>query len=362
MNFKYITPVVLSTLFSVSAYAQDFTLPCDDQIQQAGEDAVQKLSAFTPAKIIERPPANYPKEAARSGREGWVQMSYVIDTEGNVQDIVIEDDFGGKEFRRAAKRAISRWQFEPAMKDGKPTQQCHQAVQYDFNIEGPRGATRRFIREYREVEELVNQGDFATAEQKLNELRNLSSLNRYENAFLWGMDAQLAAKLQDTERERKSLYRTLRSSNSHSADYATFGSEYIAYVYQRLFILNANRNFLADALSVANDLANYAGGEKRYAQIADSVQLVKDYVASNEVIGIQLAIEDDGNVFHELVRDQFSFSSIEGELNHVEVRCETRREIFTVAEEHIWDIPDSWGQCRVLVQGAPNSTFTLLEV
>ncbi|SVD57016.1 uncharacterized protein METZ01_LOCUS409870, partial [marine metagenome] len=37
-------------------------------------------------------------------------------------------------------------------------------------------------------------------------------------------------------------------------------------------------------------------------------------------------------------------------------------EKFTVAEGHVWKIPESWGQCRVLVKGDDATRFNLIEV
>jgi len=157
---------IIACPFSLSA--QETLLPCDEVELEALEDipqgTVESITAFQPAQSVERIHPKYPKMAARAGAEGWVQMSYVIDTVGNVQDPIIEDSGGHRMFKRSALDAIKKWKFDPAVKDGKPTQQCHQAVQFDFTLGDNIGANRRFVRKYKEADALVKSQEYDAAE------------------------------------------------------------------------------------------------------------------------------------------------------------------------------------------------------
>jgi hypothetical protein len=62
------------------------------------------------------------------------------------------------------------------------------------------------------------------------------------------------------------------------------------------------------------------------------------------------------------VRSKFAFGNIQGELDTVEVRCDTHREKFTVAEAHVWQIPNSWGQCQVMEERGRGERRYLIEV
>ncbi len=73
-------------------------------------------------------------------------------------------------------------------------------------------------------------------------------------------------------------------------------------------------------------------------------------------------IEDSGQYFHKLARNKFAFANIQGQVDTVEVRCKTRREKFTVAEDFVWSIPQTWGECQVVVQGDTETKFDLVEV
>jgi hypothetical protein len=102
--------------------------------------------------------------------------------------------------------------------------------------------------------------------------------------------------------------------------------------------------------------------QERLSEITPLIAKVREHIDSDSAIQVEVTIDERGNWFHTLVRNQFAFDGIEGKLDTVEVRCESHRERFTVAENHIWNIPESWGQCRVLVEGQENAAFNLIEV
>lgn len=346
--------------------AQEGKFPCDEKLERVKAEVpaqeVKSLSAFTPATIKSRKSPTYPKEAARHGREGWVRMSYVIDEEGNVVDPVVEDFGGDKAFRRKAIAAIKKWKFNPAIKDGEPTQSCQNMVQLDFVLSGPTGATRQFASTYREIHELVREDKAQEADEQMVAFRKRATGNRYENAYLWSLDSMIANALKDENRELDSLFKTLASSKSHDSRHATFDEEYYQYIHQRLFILSANAGRYAEALDQASTLAQMGLDNPRYLEIKDAITTIESRIASEDNIFVPMLIQEEGNEFHRLVRSKFAFADIEGSLDTVEVRCDSHREIFTVAEGNIWNIPESWGACQVLVEGDEGTKFDLVEV
>ncbi len=347
-------------------YGQALDLPCDDKkhqaLQAAGTNEVARISAFTPAEPLKRESPRYPRQAAQRSQEGWVQMSYVIDEQGNVLDAVVEDYAGNPLFKRSALRALEQWKFTPAMQDGAPTQQCHQKVQFDFALAGASGASRKFVAAYADIEELIQAGDLDKAERELQELHARTDSNRYENAWLYSLDARLAGLLNDGQRELQSLQRATASTRSHDDEHATFDRDYIAFMYQRQFLLQAQFLQLADALTTADKLAAMDGQAERLAALQPAIDKVHAYIASADNIFVPVALDESGVEFHTLSRNQFAFADIQGQLDTVEVRCETHREMFTVAEAHIWTIPAGWGACRVMVEGQSGAAFKLVEV
>ena len=63
----------------------------------------------------------YPPQALRSGVEGSVSVRVEVDVNGNATDVQVVERSGerSRDLDRAVIAAVRKWQFEPAMKDGK---------------------------------------------------------------------------------------------------------------------------------------------------------------------------------------------------------------------------------------------------
>ena len=102
--------------------------------------------------------------------------------------------------------------------------------------------------------------------------------------------------------------------------------------------------------------------QSRIDESAAIINQIETFIASGKNLQVPVSMGDNGRWFHTLVRNKFAFNNIQGELDTVEVRCDSHREKFTVAEAHVWHIPQSWGQCQVMVKGDSETKFDLIEV
>ncbi len=75
------------------------------------EDEVIPLFKLTP---------EYPRKAARAGKEGWVKLEFTITRQGRVADAAVVEARPRRLFNRAALRAIRKWRFKPRITGGKP--------------------------------------------------------------------------------------------------------------------------------------------------------------------------------------------------------------------------------------------------
>lgn len=74
------------------------------------------------ARLVRRVPADYPALARQRRIGGWVDLEYVVGTDGRVVDVRVLDSDPPRVFDISAERALRRWQFEPASRAGIPTQ------------------------------------------------------------------------------------------------------------------------------------------------------------------------------------------------------------------------------------------------
>jgi len=62
---------------------------------------------------------DYPPDALRKNLEGWVEVAYVVTTDGKVASVTVTNSNPARVFDAAAVRALSRVRYKPAMQDGK---------------------------------------------------------------------------------------------------------------------------------------------------------------------------------------------------------------------------------------------------
>lgn len=65
-----------------------------------------------------RIPPIYPMRARRRGIEGWVKVKFIVNTRGNVTDIVILKAKPERIFNEAVRRCLSQWRFRPGTVGG----------------------------------------------------------------------------------------------------------------------------------------------------------------------------------------------------------------------------------------------------
>lgn len=86
---------------------------------------------------LQRIPPQYPRDAARGGITGWVQLEVLVNADGTVRSAKVIDAKPRGIFEAAAVQAVMRWKFKPKIENGKPVEQ-RGAQKIDFNLNAPR--------------------------------------------------------------------------------------------------------------------------------------------------------------------------------------------------------------------------------
>jgi protein TonB len=94
---------------------------------------VSKNADVVPIVRIE---PRYPRKAAISGIEGWVQLKFDISESGTVKNVEVLNAKPKRVFDRAAIQSLLKWKYKPKMIEGKPSAQNDNKVQIDFKLRG----------------------------------------------------------------------------------------------------------------------------------------------------------------------------------------------------------------------------------
>lgn len=94
-------------------------------------------STFFDGDIIplQRIPPQYPREAARAGITGWVQLEVTVNADGSVRNAKVLDAKPKGLFEAAAVAAVYKWKFKPRIVNGQPVEQKG-AQRIEFNLNG----------------------------------------------------------------------------------------------------------------------------------------------------------------------------------------------------------------------------------
>ena len=103
-------------------------------VSLTGADTMGTINAApdNDARPVVRINPKYPMEAARSGIEGWVVLSFSIDEIGQVNNVSVINAEPKRIFDQAAKQALKKWKYRAKMLNGQPVTQDNLTVQLDF--------------------------------------------------------------------------------------------------------------------------------------------------------------------------------------------------------------------------------------
>ena len=94
----------------------------------------QSLECGTDWGPINQVAPTYPRRAQMRGVEGFIIMSFSINTDGVVEDIAVVDAEPATTFVRTATRAVEAFKFPPCEVNGVAIKQTDISIKYDFNF------------------------------------------------------------------------------------------------------------------------------------------------------------------------------------------------------------------------------------
>lgn len=350
---------VMRSFATVAALVLMISPPLVD-IGSASDGPPSKVSSGTTSKPLTRKPPLYPRNYARLGREGMVTLSYVVGVDGSVRDVFVQDSSGEPEFEKAAINAMKRWTYEPATLDGEPVEQCHNAVRMYFTFEDTNGARSSFRRKFGEATQLLIAGEVEKAAPRVAELVSFKGPNLFERTHAWMLEGWLARLRGEDDAALEKL------------DLAMTGDFLSGVYYEQAlrwrFAMTAERLRLQSALAAYDELMGLEENILPTADVTKMAEQIRALQASDKRIVLEGKVDDAraangalGLWSHKLFRRRFGFDELEGSYDHVDIRCDYRRAQSPISGDEIWEIPESWGECTILVFGEPGATFKLVE-
>jgi protein TonB len=93
---------------------------------KASHDAAKRENEFVSASSLELTryiPPDFPASARQRAMSGWVDVQFLVRTDGAVSDIAVTGAQPVGVFEQAATDAVRKWHYRPVMRDGKAVNQ-----------------------------------------------------------------------------------------------------------------------------------------------------------------------------------------------------------------------------------------------
>jgi protein TonB len=86
----------------------------------AGSGEAMKMVMASDLTALTKIPPQYPPWARYRGLEGWVDLTFIVNAGGMVEDLLVVDAKPRGTFENAALAAVARWRFRPVEEHGVP--------------------------------------------------------------------------------------------------------------------------------------------------------------------------------------------------------------------------------------------------
>jgi TonB family protein len=315
-------------------------------------DSPTALEVFKGPQRKRVTPPRYPESERVQGRDGWVNLNFMIDPQGKPYEVMVEDSTGNKVLEKSAIRAAEGWEFEPATLAGKPIDSGY-TIKVNFVLSGESGASSGFVKAYKKFLNAAKTADRPKADAAMAtmQVRNLYedayfNLAQYEYARHWGTQLQQLAAVKRAIAEEC------------TANYLS--KEAFLASLQVLLNLQIGANDFAGALQTWGKLQE-SGDKAAVLQWEPSIQKINALRTAASPYSVAGDFEGSSSWSFQLFRRRFHVAVTNGSIAEIKLRCDKRYVFFKYEADLQYTISDKYGDCSLELVGDPGTTFNLIQ-
>lgn len=240
-------------------------------------------------QFIEQPEPEYPISERKRSREGWVVLSYAVNSDGTVAAATIDDSSGSDAFEAAALAAVGNWRFEPA-----EARKSNAILYFVFSQRRLR-LSRKFFSRNAKIHELINDGKLDATEERIDSIRDNNALNAFELAYSFITEGRVAS-------ERGDEVEQLRCFRLATLNYGRWltRDKYLKLLYATVVLELQQRDY-ASALRDYALLTETSTGKTIAADIEEVIQAVElQLEGGREIVPPYMAANIEMSIEHEV--------------------------------------------------------------
>lgn len=321
--------------------------------------AAEAGSGRVAATVVEQATPALWNDSNPNRHEGWVLLSRCIDKDSHVVDPVVMDSSGHADLEQAAREGTLKSKYTAATLDGTPIDSCDQRVVMQFQVDdAEHGARPEFLAAWKVAESAIEAKHYDEATQALDALKDWNTEEAIRMAML---RAEIARAQHDDAAQLRWLTNVLDSPAQVPVTMAVD-------LTRRAFALQVQAQQYAAALATFQQLkalegVEFTAGERNAgAQLQALPDGDKPFATPGRLDARFAGPGQAPTWWTKLLRREFAFANAEGNPERFELRCENKHYKAAFDTQNQWRVPDSWGECWLVVFGPADATFKLVEL
>lgn len=126
-------PTTAAMMNITSLLADGGGVALGQRLVQGRGSAMMDVLMASELTALSRLPPQYPPSALMREQEGYVEVLFDVELDGSVSNAVVIESRPARIFDRAATTAVSRWRFQPVVREGVPTR-VKARVRVEFSL------------------------------------------------------------------------------------------------------------------------------------------------------------------------------------------------------------------------------------
>ncbi|MEM7365077.1 MAG: energy transducer TonB [Pseudomonadota bacterium] len=318
--------------------------------------ATANVEVYQGPSLKKGQPPTYPRLALQQRIEGFVTLNFMIDTKGKPYEISVEDSTHPT-LEPNAVRAAKRFIFEPAQRGGELLDAGH-TFRMNFVMQGHSPARKPFRAAYRDIRDAIQNNDRDAADQVLKTIGD-TGLNNNSEYLIFHMSHFFYHERWGTEQEQfDSLRAAMRQMRFEEINEALYRANLLKLLgYQTRF-----RHFAAALKTYEDIMETGIEDEALIRDLERTVIAIEQLQNDDRSFSIQGAIPSGYSWFHQLLKNEFTLTNVEGDIAEIKLRCNAAYIFWRYEPDVRYHAEDANGRCRMEVLGDPGTTFTLVQM
>lgn len=345
----FIRSLCIGLLASLPAVAQS---PAEPETSAPIADKIP-VEVYQAPRAIKIDKPDYPIGELLEGGEGWVNVGFMVGANGKPFEVAVLKSTGNKIFEDAAVKAIENSTFNPALSNGQPVESvaAEKFVFRDPSLGA--GAHPGFVAAYSSVLKAIAAGDQAAADSAM---KKLIIKNLYEDAYYGLATYNYARKWGDDWQQLEGLRRAIAGE-----DRAGFlADKLFNYALRACLQLELQTHEYGEAVVTWNRLQKSGVEAKVAAQIKNTMDKVQQLRSNDQSFDVAGTIADGGwNLI--LFKRNFRITVSNGYISGIKLKCDKHFVHFDFDPQLQYQVASKYGNCRIELEGAPDTRFTFTQ-